>query len=247
MVSSVVRVKVYVYDEFEEDLRKTKEWTLITGFPGFGYVGTIATRYLVSKLNAVKIGDVLTKYMPDFTALEDYGLMTPYEVFMVKEKKLLILVNNALPQPPERLAYALNFVEWFKEIGGSRAILAGGLNIKYKVGEEEFRWIATEGCEWRFSEPQIDKGLYIVGPLALFLIALKLKKVPTLVVLPYTEPSKYNPRAAAVFIKKVNEILDLSVDVADLLQYSKLVEEAEATLKEAMKAAREERGPKPYM
>ncbi len=242
-----MRVKVHIYDEYQEFLRESKDWVLITGFPGFGYVGTIATRYLVSKLNALKIGDVLTKYMPDFTALEDYGLMTPYEIFMVKDRRLLILVNNALPQPPERLAYALDFVNWFKEIGGSKAILAGGLNIKYKVGNEEFRWIATEGCRWKFSEPQIDKGLYIVGPLALFFIALKLRKIPTLVILPYTEPSRYNPRAAAVFIEKVNEVLGLNIDIGDLLQYSKIVEEAEAALKEAMKAAKEERGPRPYM
>ena len=243
----MVMVKIYVYDEYQEVFREPGDWVLVTGFPGFGYVGTIATRYLVSKLNAIKVGDVLTKYMPDFTALEDYGLMTPYEIFMVEGKKLLILVNNALPQPPERLAYALDFASWFRKVGGRRAILAGGLNIKYRVGSEEFRWVSTEGCEWRFNEPQIDKGLYIVGPLALFFIALKLKKVPTLAILPYTEPSKYNPKAAAVFIEKINEILGLNIDVGDLLQYSKIVEEAEAALKEAMKVAKEERGPRPYM
>jgi len=242
-----VRVKIHVYDEFKDELKSMKGWTLITGFPGFGYVGTIATRYLVSKLNAIKVGEVLTKYMPDFTALENYGLMTPYEVFMVKEKGLLILVNNALPQPPERLVYALTFVEWFKSVGGEKAILTGGLNIRYKVGEEEFRWLAIEGYEWHFNEPQIDKGLYIVGPLALFIIALKLYRIPTLVILPYTEPGKYNPRAAAVFVKKVNDILRLGMDVTDLLHYSKLVEEAEEALKEAMRTAKEGRGPMPYM
>ncbi len=245
----MVRVEIVVHDEFKHILSEGRKWTLITGFPGFGYVGTIATRYLVSKLKARKIGDVLMKYMPDFTAIEDYGLMTPYEIFMYEPKNLIILVNNSIPQPPERVAYALKFIKWFLSIGGCRAILAGGLNVKFKEGEEEFRWACINDCGWSFKEPQIDKGLYIVGPLATFFTVLSLKKVPTLLLLPYTEPSKYDPGAAAVFVRKVDEVLELGIDVEDLLQYSKLVAEAEAALEEAIKASKrkEERGPKPYM
>ncbi len=238
--------EVVIYDEYK-DLVKSGGWILVTGFPGFGYVGTIATRYLVNKLSAVKVGDVITKYMPDFTALEDYGLMTPYEIFVVEDKKLMLLVNNSLPQPPERVAYAKKFTDWFIKIGGSKAILAGGLNSKFKEGNEEFRWACIHGCGWSFEEPQIDKGLYIVGPLATFFAMFNLRKIPTLLIFPYTEPSKYDPGAAAVFVKKVDEILGLGVDVDDLLQYSKLVAEAEAALEEAMKSSREEKGPKPYM
>lgn len=240
-------VEIIIYDEYKEKLN-SGNWTLITGFPGFGYVGTIATRYLVSKLNSIKIGDVLTKYMPDFTALDDYGIMTPYEIFMVENKKLLILVNNAVPQPPERVAYARKFIQWFKSIGGSQAIMAGGLNSKFKESDESFRWLCTSKCNWELEEPRFEKGLYIVGPLALFFTMLELEKIPALVILPYTEPSKYDPRAAAVFVDKVSKLLNLGVGVEDLIEYSKAVEEAEAALAEAMRSAqREERGPKPYM
>ena len=242
----MVVAEVVIYDEFRDGL-KGRDWTLITGFPGFGYVGTIATRYLVNKLNAVKIGDVVTKYMPDFTAFEDYGIMTPYEVFIQKEKQLLILLNNTLPQPPERVAYAVKFVNWFLKVGGSRAILAGGLNQKFREGDEEFRWACVNECGWEFKEPKISKGLYIVGPLATLFSILNLRKVPTLLVFPYTEPSKYDPAAAAVFVKNVSRILDLDIGISDLLQYSKLVAEAEAQLEETLKKVKEEKGPKPYM
>jgi len=239
-------VEVVIYDEFKGLMRKGG-WILITGFPGFGYVGTIATRYLVNKLKAVKIGDVITKYMPDFTAFEDYGLMTPYEIFVHREGKLLILINNTLPQPPERVAYSMKLVDWFIRIGGSRAILAGGLNQKFREGDEEFRWACINGCGWRFKEPKIGKGLYIVGPLATLFSILSIRKVPTLLLFPYTEPSKYDPAAAAIFVKNVSSILNIRVDVTDLIKYGKLVAEAEAQLQETLKKAKEEKGPKPYM
>ncbi len=238
--------EVVIYDEYKE-LVKSGGWTLLTGFPGFGYVGTIAVRYLVNKLKAVKVGDVLTKYMPDFTALEEYGLMTPYEIFVDEGKKLMLLVNNSLPQTPERVAYAKAFTNWFLKVGGKKAIMAGGLNSKFRMGEEEFRWACIHNCGWSFEEPQIDKGLYIVGPLATFFTVFNIKKVPTLLIFPYTEPSKYDPGAAAIFVKKVAEILELDVAIDDLLQYSQIVAEAEAALEEAMKRSAEDKGPKPYM
>ncbi len=247
-MSGAMRVELVIYEEWENRLRELRDWILITGFPGFGHVGSIATRYIASKLGTVKVGDIFSRYMPDFTALEDYGIMTPYEIFADFNRRILIVVNNAVPQPPERLTFAKKLVEWFVGVGGSKAILAGGLNSKFRKGEEEFRWLCVNSCGWEFKEPVIDKGLYIVGPLAMLFMVLKVRKVPTLVVLPYTEPGKYDPKAAAVFVRKVSEILNLGIDVSDLLTYSKLLEETEAALEEALKTAeRRERGPRPYM
>lgn len=242
------QVEIHIYEEYEHILKESgKKWILITGFPGFGYVGTIATRYIASKLKSLKIGDIITKYMPDFVAMEEYGVMTPYEVFLARDKGLIIVVNNALPSTPERVPYSLALAEWFKKINGDKAIFAGGLNIKLKEGNEEFRWVCNMTCGWSFKEPTLGKGNYIVGPLATLYAVFTLKKIPTLLILPYTEPGKYDPSAAAVFIRKLNEILDIDVSVDDLIEYSKLVAYAETLMEEASKKAKEEKGPKLYM
>lgn len=241
-------VEVIIYREYEQLLKEPgRRWVLVTGFPGFGYVGTIATRYLASKTGSVKIGDIITKYMPDFVAVEDYGVMTPYEVFLAEENGLLTVVNNALPSTPERVPYALALAEWFKSVNGSKAIFAGGLNVKLREGEEDFRWICNVGCEWSFKEPVLSKGNYIVGPLATLYAIFTLKKIPTLLILPYTEPGKYDPSAAAVFIRELNKILNMSINVGDLIEYSKLVAYAETLIEEASKKGKEDKGPKLYM
>lgn len=241
------QVEIHVYEEYESLLKEpNKKWVLITGFPGFGYVGTIATRYIASKLKSIKVGDIITKYMPDFVAVEEYGVMTPYEIFLVRDRNLIIVVNNALPSTPERVPYSLALAEWFRKINGDRAIFAGGLNIKLKEGSEEFRWSCNMDCGWSFKEPTLGKGNYIVGPLATLYAVFTLKKIPTLLILPYTEPGKYDPSAAAVFIRKLNEILGINVPIDDLIEYSKLVAYAETLMEEASKA-KEEKGPKLYM
>lgn len=241
-------VEIIVGSEYLKVLR-SREWILITGFPGFGYVGTIATKYLATQLNAVKIGHILTKYMPDFIALDDYGILSPYEIFMSEEHSLLIVVNNAIPAPPERLAYAKTLVRWAKSVGVKEVILAGGLNSKFREGDERLRWLRTSNSNRTLSEPRFHKGLYVIGPLATLFLILEVEGVPGLMILPYTEPERFDPKAAAVFIEKLNELLNLNIGIQGLLEYSKAVEEAEELLSETLRHVKtvEDRRPKPYM
>lgn len=240
-------VDIVVDSIYLEKLKLRNDWIFITGFPGFGYVGTIATRYLVTQLRAEKIGNIITKYMPDFIAVEDYGILTPYELFMSYDNKLLILVNNATPVNIERVVFAKTIVKWAKSLGVKEFILAGGLNSRFKEGNERLRWVKTSVSSRELPEPKFHKGLYVVGPLAILFLTLEVEKVPAVMILPYTEPDRFDPKAAAVFIEKVNELLGLNIDVQGLIEYSKAVEEAEVLLSETLKNVEEDRRPKPYI
>ncbi|MEM0454140.1 MAG: PAC2 family protein [Sulfolobales archaeon] len=241
-------VDIVVDMKYLERLRLRNDWVLITGFPGFGYVGTIATRYIVTQLGAEKVGNIMTKYMPDFIALDDYGVLTPYELFMSYDHGLIVLVNNATPASVERVAFAKAITKWAKSLGVKEFVLVGGLNSKFREGSERLRWLKTSVSDRELPEPKFHKGLYVVGPLAILFLTLEVEKVPTIVILPYTEPDRFDPKAAAVFIEKVNELLGLSISVQGLMEYSKVVEEAETLLSETLKNARgEDRRPKPYI
>lgn len=230
-------VRIVLSELGKKLVRERDTWLLITGFPGFGYVGTITVRYMVKKLRAIKIGNIFTKYMPDFTAVDDYGVVTPFDLFAHTDSGILFLLNNVIPHTPERQAFVEAVTDWFISVGGRRAILVGGLNSKFRVGEEELLWICLNGCGWELPEPTLPKGLYIVGPLALLTMVLETKSVPTLIVLPYTDPSKYDPKAASIAVQRISKLLGLPIDVNELLEHSKIVEEAEEMLKEAVKEA----------
>ena len=231
------RVRVVLSERGKSIVAGRRGWTLITGFPGFGYVGTIAVRYLVKKLGAVKVGNIFTKYMPDFTAVEDYGMVTPFEIFAHEDSGSLPLLNNVIPHTPERQAFVETVVDWFLSVGGRRAVLIGGLNSKFRVDEGELSWVCLNDCGWSLPEPTLPRGLYIVGPLALLTMALETRGVPTIILLPYTDPSKYDPRAASVAVDRLGRLMGLPIDVSELLEHSKVVEEAEEMLKEAVKEA----------
>lgn len=231
------QVRIALFEPGKHVVRERSEWTLITGFPGFGYVGTIAVRYLVKKLGAVKVGNIFTKYMPDFTAVDDYGMVTPFEIFAHKDSGSLFLLNNVIPHTPERQLFVEAIVDWFLSIGGRRAVLIGGLNSKFRVDNEELAWICLNDCGWSLPDPTLPRGLYIVGPLALLTMVLEARGVPTLILLPYTDPNKYDPKAASVAIDRLNKLMGLHVDIGELLEHSKIVEEAEEMLKEAVKEA----------
>jgi len=236
-------VEVVIKDK--ELIKSRRDWVMITGFPGFGYVGTIATRYLAEALNMPKIGDIITRYMPDFASIEDYGVMTPYEVFADAEKGVIVVVNNVAPGTKERVAYAKELLEWFRRIGGSQVILAAGLSSKYKEGDEKFRWMCVGDCGRKFKEP-LFKGMYIVGPAATLLTIANLMSVPLLGILPYTEPAKYDPKAAAVFVEVVSDLLGLGVSVDKLMEFAKVVEDIEKTVEQAL-SEEESRKPSLYM
>jgi uncharacterized protein len=229
----------------KELINSRKDWIMITGFPGFGYVGTIATRYLAETMNMPKAGDIITRYMPDFASIEDYGVMTPYEIFADSEKGIIVVVNNVAPSIRERVAYAKELLRWFREIGGTRVILAAGLSNKYKESEERFRWMCVGECGWSFTEPMF-KGMYIVGPAATLLTIANLISVPLLGILPYTEPAKYDPKAAAVFVEVVSDLLGLGVSVDKLMEFAKVVENIEKTVEQAL-SEEESKKPGLYM
>ncbi len=231
-------VRVVLSEQGKRVVEGRREWLLVTGFPGFGYVGTIAVRYMVKKLRAPKVGNVFTKYMPDFIAVEDYGIVTPFELFAHGGSGILFLLNNVIPHTAERQTFVEAVADWFSSVGGRRAILIGGLNQKFRVNEgEELSWLCLNECGWTLPETPLPRGLYVVGPLALLSMALETRGIPTLVVLPYTDPSRYDPRAASVAVERVGELLGLSIDVGELLEQSKIVEEAEEMLKEAVREA----------
>lgn len=230
-------VKILLSEQGRKLVRSRDNWLLITGFPGFGYVGTIAVRYMVKKLKAAKIGSIFTKYMPDFTAVDDYGIVTPFELFAYRDAGILFLLNNVIPHTPERQLFVEAVADWFTSVGGSRAILIGGLSHKFRVGEEELSWICLNKCGWELPESTLPRGLYVVGPLALLTMVLETRGIPTLIILPYTDPGKYDPKAASVAVDRISKLLKLSIDVGELLEHSKVVEEAEEMLKEAAREA----------
>lgn len=236
----MVRVKILIKNEFKKRIQERRDWVVITGFPGFGFTGYITCRYVAVKLKAVKVGNIVASGMPDFTFLDDYGLASPHEILISFNNGVIVVLNHINPKSIYRTSFALKLTEWFKEIGVAEAILIGGLDIRFKTGKEKLMWLATSNSVRSLKEPKMEKGLYIIGPLASLINIFESEGIPAIVLLPFVEPSRPEPRAAAVAVEKINELLKLKIPVDELLAYAKAVEETETKLKEIEKRLQEE-------
>ncbi|WP_338600027.1 proteasome assembly chaperone family protein [Sulfolobus tengchongensis] len=209
----------------KKDLSNLQGATFITGFRTIGEVGYLATRHLALKRNMERIGYVVTKYYRDVTFLDEYGLATPFDIFYDKEKHLILLLNHILPFQREWNDFANAVIKWVKGVSVNNVLLIGALDKRYKVGNENLKWLKTSKCNMNLDYPQLDKQLLMVGPLALFTLHAEIEDLPALVLLPYADRERTDPVAAATAIEVLNKILNLSVSVNELYEEAKRIEE----------------------
>lgn len=211
--------RILLFKEF-----KPKNHIVITGFPGFGYTGYIASRYMAQKLSLERVGIIITREIPEYTMLEDYGIVFPFEIF-TDGKRITIIVNHSLPPKRYRDSYARTVVGWLKESSIKELVLIGGLNVKLREGDEKYRWLKGTQSKQKLDAPLMKKGLYIVGPLAHMIMYAEINLLPFIVVLPYAEPLRLDPRAAAIAIEVISKIYGITVDVSELYEDARRIEE----------------------
>ena len=219
-------IKVFFRDEFR------KSEFIVTGFKGFGAVGYLASLHLAERPFCKKAGFIVTKYVPEEVTPGDEGVVGPFTLYSCENngRHFGVIVNHDIPLVQERSRFAEAIIDFLTRMGISEAILIGGFDSRLRRGDEKLRWIATSAYKRGLDEPRMDKGLYVVGPLALLLLYAEVYGYPALALLPYAEAARPDPRAAAVAIEKLNELYGLSIGTEELLEEAKKIEEMISTL-----------------
>lgn len=215
-------IKIVLKGISEEELKGAR---FITGFRTLGEVGYIATRYLALKLGMKRVGFILTKYLRDVTFIDDYGLATPFELFFDKNNNVLVLLSHLLPLQKEMNIFSEKIIKWLKKIQVSDVLLIGGLDKRYKNDSSNLRWLKTSTSNLNLPYPLMEKQLLIIGPLALFTIYAEIEDLPAAVLLPYADRERIDPAAAAVAVEEINKIYGLKVDVSELYEDARKIEE----------------------
>ncbi len=231
-----------------EDERISEKPVYVTGFRGYGLVGYITTLYLAEKLKCERIGVVITRYMPEAVTTDGGRIVAPFEILACFDGRLLVQVNHDIPHERERTFFAEAIAKWLREIDVSEAILVGGFDARFKKSSEELRWLATRASRRKLEEPIMEKGLYVIGPLALLTLFADLYNIPAIVILPYTEAMRPDPRAAAVAVRKIASIIGFEIDVGELLEEAERIEKMIESMEKRREEAMQPREPeKVYM
>ncbi len=206
--------------------RNFKDNTLITGFHGIGTTGFIGIKYIADQLQAEKIGTIISEFLPPFITTKDGKLSLPFELYQNEENVLLI--PQFQPYRHEHRIFAEKLVDWSIQSKFKNAILIGGLDARLKKNEDDkIRFIATSSFleSTQYDLPLLEDGLFVTGPLALILTYYEINNFPAIAMLPYAESSRADPSAAAIAINKINEITNLNIDTAKLIQDAEIIEQ----------------------
>ncbi|HIQ03654.1 MAG TPA: proteasome assembly chaperone family protein [Desulfurococcales archaeon] len=217
--------------------------TLITGFRGFGLVGYLATKYLRDKLNPKLIGYIVCDRMPSIVYVSNGKLALPHELYLYSngKAKILLLLNNALPSIPLSLPFARYVLKWAKKVGVKECLFIGGLNKSFNIDGDDARYLANSYYTKPIPGKILENELPVAGPLASMIIYSEILKLPSLTILPYTDPMRPDPHAAAIAVEKVSTLLNIAIDVTELYEGERMIQEELKNLIEYYKELEKEK------
>jgi uncharacterized protein len=200
--------------------------TLMTGFHGIGSTGYIAISYLVHSLQAKRIGFVDVAHPPPFVSTAEEGLVTPFEVF--RKGKLVFVKLEFAPHRTEESEFAKVLARWTMNQKFKDAVLVGGLDSGLKSGKQNVRIVPTRAYLTKkngFKYPTLEPGLFVYGQLAVMLSEFEMRDFPAIAILPYASAAAADPSAAAIAVKTICKAYGIKVDVTDLEDGAKDIEE----------------------
>ncbi len=207
------------------DSKNLKGSTLVTGFHGVGQTGYIATSYMIHALKADRIGFVEVSNPPPWVGTAEGGLVTPFEVY--RSKKTVLVKLEFSPHRSEEAEFAKSLSNWAIEKKFRDAILIGGLDSSFKQDSEDFCIVPTGAYLDRakvFKAPILEPGLLVYGPLAVMLSEFEIHDFPAIAVLPYAEPARADPAAAALAIRKIMKAYNFKIDVDELVKDARFIQ-----------------------
>jgi len=180
---------------------------------------------MIHALKANRIGFIDVSNPPPWVGTAEGGLVTPFEIYQ-KRKTVLVKLEFS-PHRSEEAEFAKTLSNWAIEQKFKDAILIGGLDSAYKQSKEDFCIVPTGAYldrAKRFNAPILEPGLLVYGPLAIMLNEFEIHEFPAIAVLPYAEPARADPAAAALAIRKISKAYNFNVEVADLVKDARFIE-----------------------
>jgi uncharacterized protein len=222
-----------------------KDKILITGFHSeLGEAGYMVLRHLVAQKEAQSIGCIMSPLVPPHIFLTEGRILMPIELYSFADQFILLFTRLQLHRA-EWAPFAEFITTWSTENNLKEAILLGGLDIQFTTNTDQFRTAYTAAYRQKaekFDFPILEEGRGIYGPLALLLANFEIRNFPALVLLPYAERGRPDPRAASVAINILNRLYDLTINTEDLVRDAEVIEKEIKQILERQREREEDRG-----
>src|SRR3989338_3284086 len=210
--------------------KKPKNPTIIEGFPGFGFIGSITTEFLIEHLDAEMIGKRRAKEQMPIIAVHNSKIIDPFGIFYSKKHNLIIL----------RAIAPVTKIEW--DITDAVEKLSKQLQAKEVISIEGIASVSDDPQVYYYSKKNSTKfnklnieGLkegIIMGVTASLLLN---DSLPSSCIFVETHSELPDSRGAAKIIQALDGYLGLKVNPSPLI---KKAEELESKLRIMMQQSR---------
>ncbi len=222
---------------------------LIGGLPGIGNVGKIAAEYLIEKLKMEKLADVYSQFLPPQVFIDDDGVvrLVRNSIYYKKirgKSDLLVLVGDFQGTTQEgqyeishiilELAQKLN-VSFIYTLGGySTGKIVETPRVLGAVTDAEFlENLKENGVVFPKGEP----GGGIVGSAGVMLgLGKEIFSMNGACLMGETSGYFADPKGARELVKVLNDLLELKIDLSDLEERSKQIEQITEKMQDDVQA-----------
>ena len=206
--------------------KKPKNPIIIEGFPGLGFIGSIATEFLIEHLKAEKIGKIeFTEQIP-VVAIHNSKVVEPFGIFYSKKYNLVIL--HAI-NPVNKIEWKItDAIEQLVKMLGVKEIIS--MEGVASPNKKTNAFYYSRKFSKRFDKINIQplKEGIIMGVTASVILK---EKLPSSCIFVETHSQLPDSRGAAKIIEVLDRYLGLKVDIKPLIQKA---EQFEAKLKTLM-------------
>lgn len=217
------------------DLEKEpKKPTIIEGFPGFGFVSTIATEFLIKHLKAEKIGKITSSKLSPIAAIHDGEIIDPLEVYYDKKHNLIILrALTDISGAEWNLAGMV--LELSKKLDAEKIISIEGIASEKMEDSQVFFYTNSDKGKFKnIKVNELKKGM-VAGVTGALILSSEKENFPLSCIFVEANPSLPDSKAAGEVVKVLDSYLKLKVDYKPLIKTGK---EFEEKLKKLMQRAK---------
>ena len=212
---------------------------IVEGFPGIGLVGNIASQHLIDELEMEYIGSMESKFFPPIAVLFNGIVNMPVRIYESVEHNILTVISDIPIHPTISYEVSKVLMDWAESINVKEIVSIAG--IATMSAENKVFGAATDDDMLEKIKDHVE--VFQVGTISgisgSVMTECFMRNIPAISLLGETNSPNPDPRSAALVIKIINAIYDLSINSDNLIDQAEQIELELQKLAEQVKTSDE--------
>ena len=220
--------------------KKPKKPVILTGFPGFGLVGTIATEFMIEHLKTEQIGKIWLEDVNAVVAIHNEELINPIGIFY-NESHNIVIIHGISAEKGADWKIANEIIKVTDDLNAEEIVSLEGVGtVNPSENPKLFFYSSSDEKNGKLKGFGLDpmKEGIVMGVTSALMIKLE-RPISSLFVESHADIP--DNKAAAELIGALDKYLGLDIDMKPLLESAKIFESKLKGLMEKSKEAQDQK------